>query len=108
MLYDECERPRTFVIRHSSFRVQHLMSLPDPLLSQHRYIPNATEHVQEMLTTVGIDSVDRLFDTIPSDAKPNALLYLPGPWSEIESRRKFRALPPNNKTAADHPPSPGA
>jgi glycine dehydrogenase subunit 1 len=78
------------------------MSLPDPLLSQHRYIPNATEDVKEMLTVVGIDSVDQLFDTIPSDVKLKALLDVPGPWSEIESRRWFRGLAAKNKTSADH------
>ncbi len=78
------------------------MSLPDPLVSQHRYIPNATEDVKEMLTTVGIDSVDQLFDTIPNDVKLTALLNVPGPWSEIESRRWFRGLAAKNKTSADH------
>src|SRR5258708_28433163 len=78
------------------------MSLPDPLISQHRYIPNATEDVQEMLATVGIDSIDRLFDTIPQDIKLQALLDVPGPWSEIESRRWFRAVAAKNKTAVDH------
>src|SRR5260221_4327294 len=78
------------------------MSLPDPLFSQHRYIPNATEDVKEMLTTVGIDSVDDPFDTIPNDVKLTALLNVPGPWSEIESRRWFRGLAAKNKTSADH------
>src|SRR5258706_13933508 len=78
------------------------MSLPDPLTSQHRYIPNATEDVQEMLATVGVDSIDRLFDTIPHDIKLQALLDVPGPWSEIESRRWFRAVAAKNKTAGDH------
>jgi glycine dehydrogenase subunit 1 len=78
------------------------MTLPDPLISQHRYIPNATEDVQEMLTTVGVDSIDRLFDTIPDDVKLQMLLNVPGPWSEIESRRWFRGVAAKNKTAADH------
>ncbi len=70
------------------------MTLPDPLISQHRYIPNATEDVQEMLTTVGVDSIDRLFDTIPDDVKLRTLLDVPGPWS--------RAVAAKNKTAVDH------
>ncbi len=78
------------------------MSLPDPLISQHRYIPNATEDVTEMLAAAGVDSVDRLFDTIPADVKLTELLNVPGPWSEIESRRWFRGLAAKNKTAADH------
>jgi glycine dehydrogenase subunit 1 len=78
------------------------MTLPDPLQSQHRYIPNASEDVREMLDVVGVDSVDRLFDTIPADVKLASLLDVPGPWSEIEVRRWFRALAARNKTAADH------
>jgi glycine dehydrogenase subunit 1 len=78
------------------------MTLPDPLTSVHRYIPNATEDVREMLAVIGIDSVDRLFDSIPDDVKLDRLLNLDGPWSEIESRRWFRALAAKNKTAADH------
>ena len=78
------------------------MSLPDPLTSQHRYIPNASEDVNEMLGVIGVDSVDRLFDSIPADVKLTELLNVPGPWSELEVRRWFRALAARNVTAADH------
>ena len=80
------------------------MTLPDPTSpnSSHRYIPNAGEDIREMLEVIGIESIDRLFDTIPDDVKLDRLLDLPGPWSEVESRRWFRALAARNKTAADH------
>src|ERR1044072_2505932 len=78
------------------------MALPDPLSTQHRYIPNASEDVREMLDVVGVDSIDRLFDTIPDSVKLTSLLNVPGPWSEIETRRWFRALAAKNSTAADH------
>jgi glycine dehydrogenase subunit 1 len=78
------------------------MTLPDPLTDQHRYIPNASEDVREMLEVIGIDSIDRLFETIPDDVKLTALLDIPGPWSEIESRRWFRDLATKNKSAVDH------
>src|SRR5204862_3496726 len=78
------------------------MNLPDPLQDHHRYIPNATDDVTEMLAAVGVDSVDRLFDSIPADVKLDRLLDLPGPWSEIETRRWLRALAARNKTAVDH------
>ena len=55
-----------------------------------------------MLATIGVDSIDRLFDTIPDDVKLNELLDIPGPWSEVESRQWFRALAAKNKTSADH------
>jgi glycine dehydrogenase subunit 1 len=81
-----------------------MSNLPDPTHphSSHRYIPNAGEDIREMLEVIGIDSIDRLFDTIPDDVKLDRLLDLPGPWSEIESRRWFRALAARNKTATDH------
>jgi glycine dehydrogenase subunit 1 len=78
------------------------MTLPDPLTGHHRYIPNASEDVREMLEVIGVDSIDRLFETIPDDVKLKELLDIPGPWSEIESRRWFRALAAKNKSAVDH------
>ncbi len=78
------------------------MTLPDPLTDQHRYISNASQDVSEMLKVIGVDSIDRLFETIPNDVKLTELLDIPGPWSEIESRRWFRELAAKNKTAVDH------
>ena len=76
------------------------MSLPPS--SPHRYIPNASEDVKEMLAVIGVDSVDRLFDSIPEDVKLQELLGIPGPWSELEVRRWFRGLAARNVTSADH------
>ena len=80
------------------------MTLPDPTASSssHRYISNAGEDIREMLDVVGVDSIDRLFDTIPDAVKLKGLLDIPGPWSEIESRRWFRGLAARNLTATDH------
>src|SRR6478672_6508011 len=78
------------------------MTLPDPLTDQHRYISNASQDVGEMLDVIGIDSIDTLFETIPADVKLTELLDVPGPWSEIEARRWFRALAAKNHTAVDH------
>src|SRR6266550_400129 len=80
------------------------MTLPNPLddTNTHRYIPNASADIAEMLATIGVDSIERLFETIPADVKLKELLDIPGPWSEIESRRWFRALAAKNKSAADH------
>src|SRR4051812_5120388 len=87
-----------------------MTNLPDPLddASAHHYIPNASEDIAEMLRVIGVDSIDRLFETIPDDVKLNALLDIPGPWSEMERRRWFRALAARNKTGADPAPFPGA
>src|SRR6185295_20074003 len=81
-----------------------MSNLPDPTdpASSHRFISNAGEDIREMLAVVGVDSIDRLFDTIPTDVKLDRLLDLPGPWSEIESRRWFRGLAARNVSPADH------
>src|SRR5438552_1430884 len=55
-----------------------------------------------MLAVIGVDSVDRLFDSIPDAVKLKKPLDIAGPWSEIESRRWFRELAARNKSAADH------
>ena len=73
-----------------------------PDTPSHRYIPNAAEDVREMLEVIGVDSVERLFDTIPDDVKVDGLLDIPGPWSEIESRRWFRETAARNLTPVDH------
>lgn len=80
------------------------MTLPDPTSSSssHRYISNAGEDIREMLDVIGVESVDRLFDTIPADVKLEGLLDIPGPWSEIETRRWFRGLAARNFTTVDH------
>src|SRR5437764_12059922 len=78
------------------------MTLPHPLEDIHRYIPNGSDDITEMLATMGVVSVERLFDSIPAEVKLDRLLDIPGPWSEIESRRWFRALAARNKTAVDH------
>jgi glycine dehydrogenase subunit 1 len=67
-----------------------------------RYIPNASEDIREMLAVIGIDSIDRLFETIPDAVKLDRLLDIPGPWSEIEQRRWFHGLARKNRTAVDH------
>ncbi|MBK5260024.1 MAG: aminomethyl-transferring glycine dehydrogenase subunit GcvPA [Thermoanaerobaculia bacterium] len=81
-----------------------MSNLPDPTdeSNAHRYIPNSSGDLPEMLRIIGVDSIDRLFESIPDDVKLDRLLDLPGPWSEIESRRWFRELASRNRTTVDH------
>lgn len=67
-----------------------------------RYIPNAAEDVREMLQTVGVESLDRLFDSIPKSVQLKELLDLPGPWSEIEVRRWFGETAARNVSLQDN------
>ena len=81
-----------------------MSNLPDPSdpSSSHRFISNAGEDIREMLDVIGVDSIERLFESIPANVKLDRLLDLPGPWSEVESRRWFRSLAAKNMTPADH------
>lgn len=81
-----------------------MSQLPNPTddSNTHRYIPNASQDIAEMLRVIGVDSIERLFESIPQNVKLDRLLDIPGPWSEVESRRWFRALAGRNKTAVDH------
>jgi glycine dehydrogenase subunit 1 len=67
--------------------------------SPMRYIPNSDEDVREMLETIGIDSIDRLFESIPQSIRLSRALDLPAPWSEIELRRWFAATAAKNQSA---------
>lgn len=66
------------------------------MTSPMRYIPNADEDVAEMLATIGVGSLDALFESIPAEVRLDRLLDLPGPWSEIEVRRFFGELAARN------------
>ena len=66
-----------------------------------RYIPNAGEDVKGMLEVIGVDSIDRLFDSLPENVKLDHLLRIPGPWSEIEVRRELGALAARNVSMHD-------
>ncbi|HUP44741.1 MAG TPA: aminomethyl-transferring glycine dehydrogenase subunit GcvPA [Thermoanaerobaculia bacterium] len=80
------------------------MTLPDPRhdSNAHRFIPNASVDIAEMLSTIGVESIETLFESIPKDVQLDRLLDLPGPWSEIDVRRWFRGLAAKNSTAVDH------
>jgi glycine dehydrogenase subunit 1 len=67
-----------------------------------RYIPNGPEDVREMLETIGVDSIEKLFATIPADVQLLRPLDIPGPWSEIEVRNWFRETAARNVTLVDH------
>ncbi|HEU5162200.1 MAG TPA: aminomethyl-transferring glycine dehydrogenase subunit GcvPA [Thermoanaerobaculia bacterium] len=73
-----------------------------------RFIPNAEEDVREMLATIGVDSIEKLFESIPEGVRLDRLLDLPDPWSEIEVRRYFHDLAHKNVTVADKPSFLGA
>lgn len=50
------------------------------------YVPNTPAEREEMLKTIGLESMDELFSDIPEDLKLNRPLDLPAPMSEMELR----------------------
>jgi glycine dehydrogenase subunit 1 len=66
-----------------------------------RYHPLAEEDRAAMLATIGVDSIDALFATVPTVAE--ATFALPRGCTEIETTRQFAALARKNLSAAQAP-----
>jgi glycine cleavage system P protein (glycine dehydrogenase) subunit 1 len=63
-----------------------------------RYLPKSPAERQEMLAAIGIKSVEELFSAIPQAYRLKKPLNLPGPLSEEEVIRYFRARGAENST----------
>ena len=61
------------------------------------YIPNKKECFQQMLETIGLDSLEDLFDVIPQELKVKSGLKLGMALSELELTRLMKALTGKNK-----------
>ena len=66
-----------------------------------RFIPNSDEDVREMLETIGVESLDQLFDSIPPEVRLDRYLKIPEPWSELEVRRWFAEMAKHNISATE-------
>ncbi|GAC1396550.1 MAG: aminomethyl-transferring glycine dehydrogenase subunit GcvPA [Pyrinomonadaceae bacterium] len=64
-----------------------------------RYIPNSPNERAEMLQSVGLNSAEELFNTIPSDVLQCAPLNIPQAMSELELIARFEQLAAKNKAA---------
>jgi len=68
----------------------------------HRYIPNDTEDVLEMLRkTIGIEETEELFSDIPEDIRLTKPLPIPGPLSELEVTQEAERILKRNRTVKD-------
>jgi glycine dehydrogenase subunit 1 len=61
------------------------------------YIPHTETDVKEMLTTIGINSIDDLFSEIPQELRINGLKNIPTALSECEVARLLK-----ERAAKDH------
>jgi glycine dehydrogenase subunit 1 len=64
-----------------------------------RYIPNSPEERAEMLSSIGLNSADQLFDSIPEDLLLRRQLNTPAALSETELLRRFDELGRQNPGA---------
>ena len=74
---------------------------------QSHYIPSTEQEQAEMLATLGLTSIDQLFQDIPAEFR-NPPLDLPEPMSELEIQRELAALAGRNRTLSSGPSFLGA
>ena len=68
-----------------------------------RYIPHTEEDIRIMLTEVGVQNIDALFESIPDYLKlGDNLLDLPESLSESDLTEYFKQLQKNNTTVENH------
>lgn len=67
-----------------------------------RYIPNTDQDKKEMLSAIGVKSIDELFADIPDSVKLNRDLKLPKAMSEIETSKYMAGLADKNITVNDY------
>jgi glycine dehydrogenase subunit 1 len=64
-----------------------------------RYLPHTLEDVDAMLSAIGVDSIDDLFEQIPEEFRLDRRLDLEGPKSELTLERQLSELAAKNKVA---------
>ena len=74
---------------------------------QSHYIPNTEPEQAEMLATLGLTSIDELFQDIPAEFR-NPSLDLPAPLSELEIQQELGALAGMNRPLSSGPSFLGA
>ena len=74
---------------------------------QSHYIPNTVAEQDDLLSAVGLGSVDALFADIPDDYR-NPPLRLPAPMSELEIQRELGAMAGRNRPLSSGPSFLGA
>lgn len=72
------------------------------MVQTHPYIPNSDPAIiREMLSEIGLHSVEELFKDIPPSIRTRAGLLLPSMMSELETRRRVEAMLAKNLSTRD-------
>jgi glycine dehydrogenase subunit 1 len=67
------------------------------------YVPHTQEEKRRMLSALGLQDIDDLFDAIPEALHLGRRLAVPAPMPELELRRHFRELSDRNQDASRRP-----
>ncbi|WP_042473790.1 aminomethyl-transferring glycine dehydrogenase subunit GcvPA [Bacillus ndiopicus] len=67
---------------------------------KHRYLPMTEQDKQEMLATIGVDSIDALFSDIPEEVRFQGLYNIKEAKSEAALMKELAALAAKNKDTA--------
>jgi glycine dehydrogenase subunit 1 len=65
-----------------------------------RYIPNSPEEREEMLATIGLNSADELFRSVPEEVRLNRSLKITDPLAEAEVISAMESMAARNTAAA--------
>jgi len=65
-----------------------------------RYIPHTEEDVRQMLATIGVDSIEDLFEEVPAELRLGRELALSEPLAEGELLRDLQALAAQNASSS--------
>lgn len=68
-----------------------------------RYLPLTDQDRSDMLSTIGVSSIDELFKDVPKTARRSGLIDLPLKAGEFEVERALQAMADKNVSAADAP-----
>lgn len=67
----------------------------------HRYIPNTEADKRQMLDSIGVNSIEDLFEDVPNELRLDRNLNIGEPLSEIELSKHMNTLADDNKSTAD-------
>ncbi|MBL0319048.1 MAG: aminomethyl-transferring glycine dehydrogenase subunit GcvPA [Alphaproteobacteria bacterium] len=68
-----------------------------------RFLPLTPDDRQEMLSAIGVSSVNELYQHVPSHCLPEGLFDIPLHQGEMDIEQQFRTLAASNRTAQDGP-----
>ena len=57
-----------------------------------RYIPHTEEDVRQMLAAIGVETIEDLFEEVPSGLRLDRAMELPAPLAESELLRELQAV----------------